>query len=99
VAKFWRKGVPHAPAAENCTTCHGAHGSNHEALTLDSAGSLCAQCHDFGTPEFTAAHPVKPGPASCVTCHDPHGAPEKNLLYPVRHEPFSPGNCTPCHKG
>jgi predicted CXXCH cytochrome family protein len=102
IAKFWQKGASHSPAAEDCTICHAAHGSNQPSLTVEAIGPLCAQCHDQETPEFLAAHQqIKPGPASCVSCHDPHGGPQKNLLYPVSHDPFkpgAPGSCTPCHK-
>jgi predicted CXXCH cytochrome family protein len=100
VAQYWKEGALHPPAAEDCTTCHKAHGSNSKALMIDSIEQLCAECHDQEANDFLAAHQgIKPGPASCVSCHDPHGGPKKNLLYPTSHGPFSPDNCTPCHEG
>ena len=100
VAQFWRDGVAHQPAMENCLHCHGSHGAN-EAGMLDTAKSnLCARCHQFETGEFVKAHQgIKAGGGSCTTCHDPHGSPEKGLLFPVAHEPFLQGTCSPCHPG
>ncbi|MFA5716884.1 MAG: cytochrome c3 family protein, partial [Desulfobulbaceae bacterium] len=99
-ARYWRDGVAHQPAMENCLHCHGAHGAN-EAGMLDTAKSnLCARCHQFETEEFFKAHQgIKAGGGSCTTCHDPHGSPEKGLLFPVGHEPFLQGSCSPCHPG
>ena len=100
IAKYWREGSPHAPAAESCTTCHSAHGGEHAALTVAPVEQLCVQCHDQSTAAFVNAHHgLKPRPGVCVTCHDPHGGPKKNLLYPVSHGPFAPGSCAPCHEG
>jgi predicted CXXCH cytochrome family protein len=100
VAKFWRDGALHQPAAEDCTTCHQAHGSDFDSLTRTSIASLCSQCHEQSDESFADAHQgIKPGADTCVTCHDPHGGPEKNLLYPVSHTPFSPTNCKDCHEG
>jgi DmsE family decaheme c-type cytochrome len=35
----------HAPVAENCSTCHRVHGSNHENLLNVKSPRLCQSCH------------------------------------------------------
>jgi DmsE family decaheme c-type cytochrome len=35
----------HAPASEDCSLCHRAHGSNHPALLKRRPPLLCQQCH------------------------------------------------------
>jgi DmsE family decaheme c-type cytochrome len=35
----------HAPASEDCSNCHQAHGSNHRALLQSRSPFLCQQCH------------------------------------------------------
>lgn len=35
----------HYPVSEDCTLCHRAHGSNHQALLKKSGPQLCQQCH------------------------------------------------------
>lgn len=49
----------HPPVAEDCLTCHVAHGSNHNKLLNQKTPMLCQSCHigtsgHFGAP-FTAA--------------------------------------------
>jgi len=100
VAQFWREGVVHQPAMENCLHCHGAHGAGENGMLKSAKSALCAECHQTGTGEFVESHQgIKAGGDSCTTCHDPHGSPEKGLLFPVGHEPFLKGNCSPCHPG
>ena len=38
----------HPPVAENCATCHQAHGSNHTNLLKSRVPQLCQACHDTG---------------------------------------------------
>jgi DmsE family decaheme c-type cytochrome len=68
----------HYPVTEDCTLCHKAHGSNHEALLNRQRPQLCQQCHqdiraqgrrhvrrllDFGTANrFVVGE-------SCQNCH------------------------------
>ena len=35
----------HAPAREDCTLCHDAHGSSHRPLLLSRVPYLCQRCH------------------------------------------------------
>ncbi|MFO1427652.1 MAG: DmsE family decaheme c-type cytochrome [Steroidobacteraceae bacterium] len=74
----------HAPAAEDCSSCHKPHGSTQPALLTQRAPMLCQQCHS------QAGHPSLPvsssyvagGPAStyllggsCMNCHSQvHGS-------------------------
>jgi len=100
VAEYWRKGVVHKPAVKGCLQCHSPHGSAHQWILKKKSGALCSQCHKTGTKAFVAAHHgIRPQPDSCVTCHDAHGGPDKSLLYPVGHDPFKQGSCSPCHPG
>ena len=72
----------HAPARENCLSCHLPHGSNHDALLVTARPFLCQQCHSqpggFGHPNdlLTAGNlGGAPGPderalnRSCTNCH------------------------------
>ena len=100
IGQYWREGIAHKPALHGCTTCHNAHSSDHQSILKKTAGSLCADCHDSSTQRFLTVHMnIKPGKDSCLGCHDPHGSPEKGLLLPISHTPFSEGNCRPCHPG
>ena len=36
----------HAPAAEDCTTCHAPHGSPHRGMLTQRPPLLCQQCHE-----------------------------------------------------
>jgi DmsE family decaheme c-type cytochrome len=60
----------HAPAAEDCSECHKAHGSIQPALLVSRSPFLCQQCH------MVNAHPSQ--------LHDgtglPSGRPNFNLL-------------------
>jgi DmsE family decaheme c-type cytochrome len=74
----------HAPASEDCSLCHRAHGSNHPDLLTRRPPLLCQQCHS------SAGHPSvqytgralagqQPSPrvlaGGCVNCHSQvHGS-------------------------
>jgi DmsE family decaheme c-type cytochrome len=75
----------HAPVAEDCTSCHMPHGSNHPGMLRQRGPMLCQSCHS------QAGHPsVAPTPASglpggarsayvigmnCLNCHSQvHGS-------------------------
>ncbi|NRF71074.1 DmsE family decaheme c-type cytochrome [Aquincola sp. S2] len=80
----------HAPAAEDCTQCHNAHGSVRNALLTKSPPLLCQQCHSVaGHPAVArtgAALPAASGgtaaggsvfllAGSCTNCHSQvHGS-------------------------
>lgn len=99
-SQFWEQGSAHEPAKEDCSLCHSPHGSNVKALLVTAENKLCIECHDNDATDFVKAHKgIKARPQSCLGCHDPHGGPDKNLLYPISHEPFKKGNCRPCHPG
>ncbi len=75
----------HAPASENCLTCHTPHGSNHPMLLTARVPQLCQSCHvaDFHTTRaYTALNPGSPpfndrfvGAKGCLNCHfEVHGS-------------------------
>ena len=43
----------HAPAREDCTLCHDAHGSSHRPLLVSRVPYLCQRCH------LNVQHPSK----------------------------------------
>jgi len=68
----------HVPVAEDCSTCHRPHGSNHRGLLTKAAPLLCQDCHS------RAGHPSLPRTGrglagaqpsqflvggSCTNCH------------------------------
>jgi predicted CXXCH cytochrome family protein len=100
VNRYWSDGVGHAPAVNGeCNRCHDPHAPQDSPAGKRNI-SLCAQCHDTSESALSGSHRgIKPGPGSCLNCHDPHGGPDASLTLPVKHAPFSEGNCTPCHPG
>lgn len=74
----------HAPAAEDCTLCHDAHGSNHPALLVKRPPLLCQQCHaPEGHPSFALTGDDLDDPftsrfllgRACLNCHSQvHGS-------------------------
>ena len=74
--------VPHAPAAaDECTACHDAHGSNVKGILKDRMDRVCFSCHTDAETSFlkTYTHqPVRDG--ECSSCHQPHGSGQKGLL-------------------
>lgn len=67
----------HAPVAENCLTCHEAHGSVHRYMLRSSVPRLCQRCHIRG------GHQSQPREArnrlifnmGCTNCHSQiHGS-------------------------
>lgn len=72
----------HPPVAENCNTCHQAHGSNHNNLLTSKPPQLCQACHNTGLGHtslaYTAQHGFGGGATAnknrffaqgCVNCH------------------------------
>ncbi len=76
-----RRRSQHAPAAaDECATCHDAHGSNVKGILKDRMDRVCYGCHADAETNFlkTYAHqPVREG--DCASCHEPHGAEGKLL--------------------
>jgi DmsE family decaheme c-type cytochrome len=74
----------HAPAAEDCSTCHVPHGSIHPTLLTKRAPLLCQQCHSqAGHPSVAYTGSGLPGGSpspfvlagSCMNCHSQvHGS-------------------------
>ena len=77
----------HAPASEDCSTCHTPHGSNHGSLLTSRPPLLCQQCHSqAGHPSFPWDGGGLPGGPdtvnrqfvlgqSCLNCHSQvHGS-------------------------
>ena len=79
--------VKHAPAFEDCGTCHNPHSSQYKNL-LDTQDvmKLCLGCHENA--QKTHFHPMGAGVLDprtrteliCTGCHSPHSTTEKNLL-------------------
>ena len=78
---------PHAPVIEDCTLCHGAHGSVQAALLKKRPPLLCQQCHNnAGHPAALYTGDGLPGGGaagqrkflrgkSCLNCHSQvHGS-------------------------
>jgi DmsE family decaheme c-type cytochrome len=75
----------HAPAVEDCTLCHSAHGSPYQPLLKKSAPLLCQQCHQAAghpsVPRTTAGLGNGAAPSgfllagACLNCHSQvHGS-------------------------
>lgn len=86
----------HAPAADDCTTCHQIEidGAETRVALSEAEPALCLLCH--GELESAVAgelaSPHFPVTDSCLTCHDPHGADQARLLVAPQVE-----LCTSCH--
>ena len=85
----------HAPAGQDCTTCHNPHNARQRKLLRDEISGLCGSCH--GDVRQTAAGAkVKHGALavgrSCANCHNPHGSSVQRLLVA---QPFD--LCLGCH--
>ena len=74
----------HAPASEDCSLCHNAHGSVHQALLTRRPPLLCQSCHSqSGHPSIAYTPGSLPGNnpsamvvgGSCLNCHSQiHGS-------------------------
>ena len=74
----------HAPATEDCSLCHNAHGSIHPALLTRRPPLLCQSCHSqSGHPSISYTSGSLPGGnlsamvvgGSCLNCHSQvHGS-------------------------
>lgn len=90
------KKTVHAPASEDCKTCHEPLGENHPddgkgfKLTA-SLGELCGMCHDGISGGAVVHDPVSK--AKCTSCHSPHSSDNASLLLKEPKE-----LCLSCHK-
>jgi predicted CXXCH cytochrome family protein len=93
--KLKNKKTPHAPAQEDCLTCHDPHASNNEKLLKDKQQDLCAACHtDVG--EMLSKSKFIHGAIKdhgCSACHDPHASDTAKML---ADEPEK--LCMSCHR-
>jgi DmsE family decaheme c-type cytochrome len=97
VNAFWEKGIGHSPAVKGeCGICHDPHSPQKQKPVAD----LCSGCHDLSPAVLGESHQaIIPGRDSCLQCHDAHGGPDRSLTLPVKHAPFSDGDCKACHSG
>ena len=82
----------HAPVRENCTTCHAAHGSNHDKLLVAKMPYLCQRCHlntrhpgslyDLRNTELGANPSNRVVEHACRNCHqNVHGSNSPSAPY------------------
>jgi predicted CXXCH cytochrome family protein len=92
------EGRSHAPAKQDCLTCHKPHYSAVTALLTVPEQPLCAGCHETSTGSFTAAHAgISADVMSCVKCHNPHASKDPKYFKDVMHAPYAARSCVPCH--
>ena len=85
----------HAPAKENCETCHKRHGFTQKLVLTKAMPELCTGCHEDITAEMAGGHvhgALSEG--GCTSCHDPHASDGKGLL---RTEEKQGSLCVTCH--
>lgn len=89
--------VLHAPATDDCETCHQSTGNKHprvkeKGFTLaEKTPDLCYMCHEQKNDKKQIHAPVEGG--ECTSCHSPHGAEYKYMLA----ESESSKLCLECH--
>jgi predicted CXXCH cytochrome family protein len=86
----------HAPAKQDCETCHKRHGFTQKLVLTENMPDLCTGCHEDVKAEMGAGHVhdalTKGG---CTFCHDPHASDNKGLL---RTEATQAELCVTCHE-
>jgi len=75
----------HAPAKENCTTCHGPHATEYPYQLKKPLNETCldAKCHAKVREELAKASVVHGAVATaegCANCHDPHASNQPAVL-------------------
>ncbi|MCF6364762.1 MAG: OmpA family protein [Bacteroidales bacterium] len=89
--------VLHAPATDDCETCHQSTGNKHPRvkekgfILAEKMPDLCYMCHEQKNDKKNIHTPVEGG--ECVSCHSPHGAEYKYMLA----ESESSKLCLECH--
>lgn len=67
----------HSPVREDCTTCHVAHGSQHEGMLVARTTQLCQSCHLQGRHQTVAGFQTAMWNTNrgCLNCHSQiHGS-------------------------
>ena len=85
----------HAPARNDCTSCHNPHNARYRKLLLAEPRELCTTCHANIKETSTNArvqHGALNTGKQCVGCHNPHGSSVERLLIQL---PFE--LCMSCH--
>lgn len=92
--------VKHAPAFEDCGTCHEVHSGDHKKLLMmPDVMELCMNCHPKA--KETHYHPMGDGiidprtreNLNCVGCHSPHSSEFQSILIADRDRKL----CVQCH--
>ena len=92
------EGRTHAPAGQDCMSCHQPHFSNMTSLLLKPQQELCAECHETGEQAFRDRHAgIAAEAMNCVNCHNPHASKDPKYFKDVMHAPFAARSCEPCH--
>ncbi len=78
-AELTKNRIVHAPAADDCLTCHTQQGTAHKFKEAAEGAELCTTCHDVRKATDKYVHgPVAVG--DCVSCHDPHASASPKLV-------------------
>lgn len=91
-------GRSHAPAKQDCMSCHKPHFSAAKPLLTVPQQALCAECHETTDAAFSASHAgISAEVMDCVKCHNPHASKDPKYFKDVMHAPFAARSCEPCH--
>lgn len=86
----------HAPAADDCASCHQSNGNKHPHKKKIGFGlsskvpELCQMCHDSYSKQNIHA---PAGSGECMTCHSPHSTKNHSLIK----EDITSNLCFQCH--
>lgn len=89
--------VRHAPAVDDCLSCHDIEKRNGESVATLTGGTteLCLTCHDDlqAAARGSLQKPHAPVVEDCTSCHDPHASSEEQLLLQAAKQ-----LCSSCHE-